>query len=262
MSTRRILLLALGGVAVLVSLAFLATGGLALWLDSTRDDDGFFTTSTEPFETTAFALESEDLDVASDAPGWLFGSGRFGDIRLRGDSLDPSRAIFLGIGDREAVASYLDGVAVDVVTDVNFEPFEPTYRREAGARAPGAPGDQAFWAASAQGRGPQSLRWTVEPGEWTVVVMNADGARGVGVDLQLGANIGFVRGIGIGFLAVGALLLLGGAVMIWLGASRDPSETEPTDAMGGIGLTDATRDGSGESGGDDPGRGGNPSPGP
>lgn len=242
MAARRTLFLAVGGVAALVALVLLVTGGLALWLDSTRDEDGFFTTSTEPFETTSFAFESEDLDVASDAPGWLFGSGRFGDIRLRGTSLDPGGAIFLGIGERDSVAAYLDGVERDVVTDVDFEPFDPTYRREAGSRAPGAPGEQGFWDASAEGPGTQSLRWTVERGEWTVVVMNADGSRGVDVDLQVGANIGFVRGLGIGLLAAGALLLAGGAGMIAVGARRAPPGAETPSAGDDLGLTDATTD--------------------
>ena len=78
MSVRRVLFLAFGSIVTLPALALLAGGGALIWADTKRDDDGFFTTSTERFQTTSFALASDDLDIASDAPGWLFGSGRFG----------------------------------------------------------------------------------------------------------------------------------------------------------------------------------------
>ena len=46
-----------------------------------------------------------------------------------------------------------------------------------GRAAPrGAPGKQRIWAASAQGAGAQALTWDVADGDWSVVVMNADGS--------------------------------------------------------------------------------------
>ena len=81
MTTKRILLLTFGSILTLVALALLAGGGALLWVDTKRDADGFYMTSTERFGTTSFALASEDLDAASGVPDWLFGSDRFRPVR-------------------------------------------------------------------------------------------------------------------------------------------------------------------------------------
>ena len=207
----------------------LGVGGVLLWADSKREEDGFFTTSTEQFQTTSYALVSKNLDLASDAPGWLFDSGQFGDVRLNGTSNDPAEEIFIGIGEKTDVATYLTGVEYDLVTNIDYGPFSADYRREQGAAGPAPPNSETFWAASIEGSGTQSLEWGVEPGSWQVVVMNADPSRGVDVEMDFGANIGIVLGLGIGFLVAGIALLIGGITMIIFGArerpegGRDPS---------------------------------------
>jgi hypothetical protein len=222
MSAGRILLLVFGSLLALIAIGLLAGGAALLWADTKRDDDGFFTSSTERFETSAFALVSEDLDVVSDVPGWLVDSDRFGDIRLAGSSSSAGREVFWGIGEEDAVNAYLDGVERDVVTDVDFDPFKVTYRRQPGNTRPRPPGDETFWAASIEGAGAQTLEWEVEKGRWVVVAMNADATAGVGADLSIGANIGFVREVGIGLLITGAGILLAGLALIYLGARPRP----------------------------------------
>ena len=61
-------------------------------------------------------------------------------------------------------------------------------------------------------------------GEWSVVAMNADGSRGVSVDARVGARIPSLRGFAIGLLAAGALALLMGAGLTYLGI-RSPRAT-------------------------------------
>ncbi len=92
--------------------------------------------------------------------------------------------MFVGIVPVEDVESYLSGVAYTVVTDPRFEPFDVTYQDAPGGNVPTAPAAQQFWVASAEGTGTRQLEWDLRDGTWTVVVMNADGSAGIGVDVQ------------------------------------------------------------------------------
>jgi hypothetical protein len=77
---------------------------------------------------------------------------------------------------------------------------------------------------SAEGPGTQSLSWEVEEGEWTAVVMNADGSAAVDVTAEGGVKIPILLAAGIGILVAG--LLLGGiaAGLLVLATRREPAE--------------------------------------
>ena len=78
----RALLAVLGSLGLLAGLAMLVGGGFLLWAEATqRDDDGFFSTSTERLSTPSYALTEEGLDVDLGEEGdWLFEPGRLGTI--------------------------------------------------------------------------------------------------------------------------------------------------------------------------------------
>ena len=160
LSGGRIALVVVGSLAALVALALLVAGGALLWLDQTqRDEDGFFTSSTERFETDAYALTSDGFDIAADAsgedvPDWLLDEGRLATVRVRATAADGGE-VFVGIGPEDEVGSYLEGVAYDEVVDVDLDPFEAEYRRSEGSGEPEPPGEQEFWAAEASGAGTQ-----------------------------------------------------------------------------------------------------------
>jgi hypothetical protein len=224
----KIVLLAVGSVVALLSLALLAGGGFLLWAHlSLRDDEGFYTTGVSRFATQTYALASEGLEVV-DVPDWLFDEGRLGTIRIRGASTDPSRELFVGVGPRDSVDAYLARVEHDVVVDVDFhdtdlEDADVRYRRQAGSSPPADPAAQPFWAATASGPGTQTLTWEVAEGTWAVIVMNADGSRPVAADLSFGAKVGAVFPIAIGLLAGGGVLLLVGIAVVALGARGWPA---------------------------------------
>ena len=217
----RALLAVLGGLGVLLGVAMLVGGGFLLWAETTqRDDDGFFGTSTERLSTATYALTHEGLEVDVGREGdWLFEPGRLGTVRIRAES-PQARPIFVGIGPEADVDAYLDGVAHAEVTDIDVDPFRPTYRVRTGTRIPVRPAVRRFWVAQAQGTGRQELTWKVADGSWSVVVMNANADRGVGVDVSIGARTRLVLIGAVVLLALGALFAAGGALLLYLGLRR------------------------------------------
>jgi hypothetical protein len=212
-----------GAVALVVSLAVLAVGAALVGLHATqRDDDGYYASGHNRLSTPTRALVSDNLDVGTDAPGWVFDDGRFGNLRVTasGTAQEP---VFVGIARTAAVNGYLRGVDREEITDFELDPFSVDSTRHRGTAVPAAPAAQSFWAASATGSGEQAIEWPVDEGDWSVVVMNADGTAGVATDVSVGAKLGFVLWLGVGILAAGAMLLAAGLLAIVLGRRRPPA---------------------------------------
>jgi hypothetical protein len=96
---------------------------------------------------------------------------------------------------------------------------EPVYRDTSGAAPATAPAEAVPWVAESSGRGTQDVVWSLKDGDWTVLVMNADGSAHVAVDVSAGAQfpaIGWAIAI---LLSLGGLLLILAAVFI-VGALR------------------------------------------
>ena len=218
MSAGRVVLIVLGAIGVLFGLALLAGGGFLLWADRTQREDGYLTTPSERFETPTYALTRTRLDVETNGADWVLNDNWFGKIRIRGEGSE-GKTIFMGIGPEAAVARYLASVAHASVEDVDFDPFRATYRSVGGGAPQGPPADQRFWVASASGVGTQTLTWKVRDGDWTVVLMNADGSRGVDADIDLGAKLSFLLWVAIGVL-IGGVLVTGGSTGLIVLAAR------------------------------------------
>jgi hypothetical protein len=212
----RVALLVGAAVAGLLAIGALGLGGLALWGDSQKDDRGYISTDSERFATTTHALATENLDIDLDGAQELVDSTGFGDIRVEATSRT-GEPVFVGIARTDDVAAYLAGVSHSTVEDIDYEPFEASYRREPGVRAPAVPGSERIWAASAAGAGSQSLEWEAEDGDWSVVVMNADGSRGVQADVSAGAKLPFLDEAGWSAIGSGTLLLLTAVGLFVLG---------------------------------------------
>jgi hypothetical protein len=228
MSAGRVILIVLGSIGVLVGLALAAGGGFLLWADRTQREDGYLTTPTERFATTTYALTRTRLEVDTDGPGWLLNDSWFGKVRIRGDN-PGAKMLFIGIGPEAAVAKYLGSVAHANVQDIDFDPFRVTYLPIAGGAPQGPPTEQHFWAVSASGVGTQTVTWKVREGDWSVVLMNADGSRGVAADIDLGAKLSFLLWVAIGSLLGGVLVIGGSTALIVLAAqTRQPSPAPPT----------------------------------
>src|SRR6266536_4433561 len=234
MSAGRVILIVLGSIGVLFGIAVLAGGGFLLWSDRTQREDGYLTTPTERFATPTYALTRTRLEVDTNGAGWVLNDSWFGKVRIRGES--PGKTLFIGIGPEAAVAKYLRNVDHASVQDIDFDPFRVTYLPIAGGAPQGSPTEQGFWAASASGVGTQTLTWKVRDGDWSVVVMNADGSRGVTADIDLGAKLSFLLWVAIGLLIGGVLVVGGSTALIVLAAqTRQPSPAPPTSPAAGSG---------------------------
>jgi hypothetical protein len=213
-----------GSIAGMLALAAIVAGGLLLWGDSQTDRDGYLTSASDRYHTTTHAIATENLDVSGDVPG-VVGQDLLGKLRLR-VSPNGDKPLFVGIAPTHEVTRYLSDSAHATLTDVEFSPFEATYRNESGTERPGRPDERQIWAASAQGSGTQSLTWDVKSGDWSVVVMNADGSAGVDAGVSVGVRIGWIEPAGWGALGGGALLALlsGGLLFAGLRGRRQPAD--------------------------------------
>lgn len=227
----RIGLIVAGAVTGILALGALGLGAGALWADGEKDEQGYVMTDSERYAAGTRALATDNLDLDMDGADWVLDSGDLGKVQLEVDS-EQGEPLFVGIARTDEVRSYLRGVNHTRVTDVEAFSLEPSYRHEPGDRRPTAPARESFWAASTHGRGPQTLDWRVKDGDWSIVVMNADGSRGVAADVSAGAKLPFLDELGWSAAGVGGALLIGAVALIVLGA-RPPRSRPPHPQMGG-----------------------------
>ncbi|QDY89847.1 DUF4389 domain-containing protein [Arthrobacter sp. UKPF54-2] len=219
MKPGRIVMLVLGTLSALLGLGLLAGAGFTGWANYQQRDGGFFTTPSERYSSDSYALTSPRLDIMTEArpgidPGVVPGS-----VMLRGSTADSAKQIFIGIAPQADVARYLTDVRHSELTEVRFSPFRAEYREVSGTQPPARPADQTFWTASATGAGSQELKWDLRPGNWAVVIMNADASSPVSVDLRGGARSDLLWPVFLGLLIGGIVLLALGVPLIVAGAA-------------------------------------------
>ena len=73
-----------------------------------------------------------------------------------------------------------------------------------GAAIAARPGSQPFWVASSG----STLTWDVEPGDWTAVVMRADGTAGIDATVAAGVRIAWLGPLAIALGIAGVAILL------------------------------------------------------
>ena len=230
-SGRRIAAIVAGSIAAMLAIGLIAAGALLLWGDSKTDDEGYLATGKERYAASTYALASDNLDIDLDGAGWIMDRDDVGKVRLAVES-SAGKPVFVGIARTGDVSDYLSGTAYTSVTEVDYSPFHVSYRDRdhAGDHRPALPADQDFWAASAHGSGTQTVNWELEDGDWSIVVMNADGSRGVDTDIRAAAQVPFLGTLGWISLGGALALLLTAAMLMYLGlrASRPPKAQSVT----------------------------------
>jgi Domain of unknown function (DUF4389) len=229
MKPGRVLLLIAGVFLGLIGAAC-ATGGAILTVGVTtqRDDEGFFSTSEERYETQTAAVTSTEIDLGRPGPDQWWSRRELATVRLRATS-SKEAPLFVGIGSEADVEQYLSGVPHDEVDNIGFDPFKVTYRPQNtdGSTRPTAPAEQTFWVAQVSGSSTQTLTWNLEPGRWAIVVMNADGSVGVSADIEVGGKFDLIVAVAVGLL-VGGLILLGLAVAMIIAGASAGGRSDPT----------------------------------
>jgi hypothetical protein len=214
----RIASIVAGGVAAVLAVGLIAAGALLLWGDSKIDDQGYLSTSKERYAASTYALASDNIDIDLDGAGWIMDRDDLGNVRLAVESRG-GKPVFVGIARTSDVSDYLRRTPHTSVTDVDYSPFHASYRDRdhGGDRRPALPADQDFWAASAHGSGTQTVAWDIEDGDWSIVVMNADGSRGVDTDIRAGAKVPFLGTLGWVTLGGALVLLITAGTLMYVG---------------------------------------------
>jgi hypothetical protein len=218
-----------GGVAAFLAIVLIAAGAALFWVsDNKTDADGYYTTANHTYSTPTRALTTDNLDIGADAPKWLFSSNTFGHVRIDPRTTDSAKPVFVGIARTRDVDAYLDQVQHDEISDVDFDPFTLDKTRRAGEGRPAMPAAQTFWAASSADGTP--VDWKVRSGNWSAVMMNADGSPGVSVHASVGANAPIVRDLAWWLTIPGAALGLIALILIAVGV-RGISRTNAQPAV-------------------------------
>ncbi len=229
MKAGQIVMLVLGCVIALIGLVLFIGGGVGIIVYATqRDDDGFFRTDDIELMSPTAAITSENLDLngAKDAD-WITERGDFATVTLDVRPVGEAGPVFVGIGPTDDVTAYLERVGYDELADFDIDDSgdDVRYERIDGDRTPTPPGEETFWAAQSTGDAP--LTWDVESGDWTAVVMNADGSSGIDVVARAGIKLDWLLPLAIAVCVLGYLLLAGGVVLAVFGARGSPSTSPP-----------------------------------
>jgi hypothetical protein len=204
-----------GSFLALISIGLLVAGGVVLVADATlRDDDDYLTSSLQRVDAPGHAVATENIELRGS--GAVVPERWLGDIKVEATAT-PSGEVFIGLARTADVDAYLDGVAHSVVSDngdTSGDDDEVQLDDVDGGPLTTPPTEQDFWEASATGPGTQTLTWEVDQGDWTVVVMDADGSAPVAADVEVGATVPVLDEIGIALLVAGGVLGAGAVILL------------------------------------------------
>ncbi len=221
MSTKRILLLIFGVIFILASILAMVVGGAMIWASQFhKDAEGFHLTEPMNITSGSYAVTSQAIEIdegASKALYWL----NMDTIKTEVENADPFKTVFIGIAKSRDVAQYLLNVEHEQVTEIKVFPSRFKYESISGNAQPGLPDSQDFWLEKSQGIGLQRIEFSLEEGEYTILAMNADASPGIDLGVVFGIKAsGLVLAIGIIFVSIGFIVLLGGILMVVFGARR------------------------------------------
>jgi hypothetical protein len=231
---RRITSLLFGILVVAAGIIAVPAGATGLWIDQTaRDSQGFLATKSTHLSTATYGIRSESGLLRLDAPD-RFISKILGQVRIQSTATGPD-ALFVGIANSDDVTAYLAPIEHTIASDPAGGSAGTAYSQHDGAAPTSLPAEQTLWVASATGTGQQSATWEIGAGDWTVVMMNADGTRPVEGDLSVAATLPWLNTFSAWLLTTGLLFLIGGSALILLPIRRarrrnQPRSTLPTTA--------------------------------
>jgi hypothetical protein len=189
-------------VLAVCALGVLSAGSAAAWVDATQRHGGYVHLGTASYATAGHALASDTIKVHGGL-GWL--APLIGQIRIRVTGTGRPGGEFAGVTPANVASRYLSEVSYTTVTSYDGQRLGIDHP---GSRVPRPPGSTPIWAAQASGTRSATLRWTVRDGDWTVIVMNADGSAGVVARADLAATLPALGWLATEFLIGGTVLAL------------------------------------------------------
>ncbi|MFG2244058.1 hypothetical protein [Spirillospora sp. NPDC048823] len=201
-----------GLLVVLIAVPLLLAGsGFAVAGGVQAASGGAFGTSDRRFTTSTVALKTDEVEVGSEtarAGDPMPDLGEVAEVEIVVRPVDPGVPLFVGIGPKERVESYLRGVSHEEFVSADLSPFAPVFRRLPGASEAARPSRQRFWVATSSGTGTRTIRWDKTGGAWSVVVMRMDGRPGVDAYASISLRFGFLVPVAILALVAGTAPLL------------------------------------------------------
>ena len=155
--------------------AFWPSAGSLYRATSQKDSDGYLSTDTHRFEAGTRALATENLDVDLGDADWVARRMTSARPEYRSSRATTSRCSWASLA-RPTSRTTCRAFRTRRSRTSTPSPFDADYEDHAGDRRPVAPADSHIWAASEHGSGKQTLNWDIEDGDYSVVVMNADGS--------------------------------------------------------------------------------------
>ena len=203
---------ALVGAAVtgLIAFALFLAGGLLLWANGHyKDADGYLSTGSQRFDSPEYAITTPNLESAPARPASCSRPTATATIRL------PRRP---RAASRCSSASPAPATSTPTCAASRTARSPTSTTRRSSARYTQHPRHaQARPRPPTQPSGPRAARTrcagTSSRGDWSVVVMNADGSRGVSAAVSAGAKVPYIAEFGYGALGLGLLFIIATAAL-------------------------------------------------
>lgn len=101
--------------------------------------------------------------------------------------------MFIGIGARAAMDTYIQGVHTSKITGIETSTFKVSYDDVPEPAVPNPPAEQTFWAESTSGASTQQITMDLRSGAWVAAIMNANANPGASVNTQAGFHSEFLE---------------------------------------------------------------------
>lgn len=223
MSGGKIFLIIVSVFILLIGLGLIVGGGALLWSNTfLRDAEGYYTTRTIDIERNSYGITTYPAHIEF-GPVWFFDWSNLVEVKLTARN-NKVKKTFIGIAEEKDLLDYFSGVEYDEIEELHVNrPFGTpriSYREFPGNAPPEPPTEKDIWTTSTVGSGTQELRWGLEEGRYSLALMNHDGSRGIDVDGKIGVKVPMIKGIGIGLVVGGLVLILFAFLLVYLVVTR------------------------------------------
>jgi hypothetical protein len=219
-------LIIVGAVLALIGVSFLIGGGVFAYLNQKTEGGGFVLSNTYQVRSSTYAFVLE-TDFSQDVPWYFSWMNPGSQTEWVVTGVNQSQTLFVGYTKVDDLISYEDNSGImfetpthyDFNTDIYVAQLDINHTAVYGQNAPGSPWQQTFWLQATNSTGSTQVFWngnaspntmTWSPGDYALVIMNPNGAKGVQADVQLGYRATILNWLPTALIPLGAVLALVG----------------------------------------------------